>query len=164
MKKLFMFLFIGLSLCFVSLSLAVPVIIDIKGSQGAIFPIELAPKVLEQCSRQTPSAKEGFWVPTESQVRRLESLLPNYVSRNPPRLAPDLVKHLSEYNRQYIGVLENGKKIIYVNFFIKELYKEKPLLWQEQAVIVCDGGEGFWGIEFNVESEKFSNLITNGVA
>jgi hypothetical protein len=28
----------------------------------------------------------------------------------------------------------------------------------------CDGGKGFWGILFNIETKEFSELAFNGVA
>lgn len=133
---------------------------------GVILDVALGPAVLYQCSRPTPQATEGFWAPSTAQVNRLEELLPAYVAKNPPRLAPELVKILPKYKRQYVGVVSNKKKIIYVNFF-KSSELESPSLvyvaydWRKEAVVVCDGGDWFLGVEYDVATETFSNLFPN---
>jgi hypothetical protein len=69
------------------------------------------------------------------------------------------VKHPERYYRQYLGIIVHGRKIIYINAFC-----EKPLdFWQERFYEVCDGGGCFWGVEYDVDSGRFSNLQMNGV-
>jgi hypothetical protein len=137
--------------------------ISANGSEGVILPRKLVPEVLNQCSRPAPSVKEGVWEPTAKDIKRLEGLLPAYVAAHPPQLAPDLLRTLKQYKRQYAGVIQKGRRIIYVNVFLSyPSYGSDD--WRRTAVVVCDGGAAFWGIEFDVASGTFSNLFTNGVA
>jgi hypothetical protein len=34
--------------------------------------------------------------------------------------------------------------------------------WRSQLVLVCDGGIGFWGVEFDTASNTFSHIAYNG--
>ena len=62
---------------------------------------------------------------------------------------------------QYVGIKIKGKKFIYINAFADS---KPPTDWKEKAVIICDGGESSWGVLYNVETGKFSELAFNGVA
>jgi len=88
--------------------------------------------------------------------------LPGYLAKNPSRRYSEIGSNLALYGRQYAGVITNKKRIIYVNFFIKEMPPDAKAI--KTPVIVCDGGDGYWGIEFDVDTETFSNLETNGEA
>ena len=65
-----------------------------------------------------------------------------------------------EYHRQYVGIVVNGKRLIYGNFYpasVSEYFDEKST-----PVVVCDGGASFWGIVFEPESSVFLELQVNG--
>jgi hypothetical protein len=71
------------------------------------------------------------------------------------------IKDPESYYLQYAGIVVGGKKYIYINAFSG--MKEVPR-WREQPVIVCDGGDGFWGVMYEVEGGKFVELAVNGAA
>jgi hypothetical protein len=56
--------------------------------------------------------------------------------------------------------VRGGHKTIYVNLFLPE-YGEQ---WRRDVVLVCDGGIGFWGVEFDITSNAFVHIAYNGVA
>jgi hypothetical protein len=65
---------------------------------------------------------------------------------------------LSHFRRQYAGFLRADHKTIYANLFLPEYGAE----WRHQVVMVCDGGAGFWGVEFDVTSQTFVHIAYNG--
>lgn len=129
--------------------------------EGVIFPKEKAGEVLKQCSRPTPQA-DGYWDVTKEDILKLERALPDYAKLNSPKHCEDLVQKLSLYKRQYVGIIVQGRKIIYVNTLLPNEYSGRS--WKMEPEMVCDGGCDFWGVEFDVESGQFSNLYSNGEA
>lgn len=85
--------------------------------------------------------------------------MPTYLRSRTDDEAARVLSRLSQYRRQYAGFTSAGRKTIYVNFFLP-VYGEQ---WRTEVVLVCDGGIGFWGIEFDTTSNKFSHIAYNGV-
>ena len=130
----------------------------LPGAGVFILPVNAGQSLLRQCSRGTPTNVSQFWNPSPEQIQKLESLLPQYVrhgtDRNPN--IPDNV----EYHRQYVGIVVNGKRLIYGNFYpasVSDLFDEKSM-----PVVVCDGSASFWGIVFDPEANVFLDLKVNG--
>lgn len=130
----------------------------LPGAGVFILPVNAGQSLLRQCSRETPTNVSQFWNPSPEQIQKLESLLPQYVrhgtDRNPN--IPDNV----EYHRQYVGIVVNGKRLIYGNFYpasVSDLFDEKSM-----PVVVCDGSAYFWGIVFEPDSSAFLDLQVNG--
>lgn len=79
------------------------------------------------------------------------------------------IEPLNEYGYQYIGLIINDQRYIYINAFLlnifyghddfETIYKD----WQTKPIIFCDGGNGFWGVLFDVNTKLFSQLSINGV-
>src|SRR3569833_4113678 len=121
--------------------------------QVTILPTSSGTEGLHQCSRATVKA-ESFWEPTPKEIWALEGRLKAF-------LAKPGVRHphysLADYNRQYVGVNSGGRRLIYGNFFHKDTFDLNPWpfpdkkrdFWRKEAVIVCDGGDAYWGIVFD---------------
>ena len=112
--------------------------------------------VLTQCSRAAPEAK-GFWSPTAADIRALERRLPSYLARqqgNRPSIG-------TPYYRHYVGVTHDGRRSIYLSAF--PVGTAEPD-WRRHAQIVCDGGNVFWGVEYDPLTKQFTNLSVNGEA
>ena len=89
----------------------------------------------------------------------LEQRLPDFLRQMQPQLK------LQQYYRQYVGVIAGGKKLIYLNAFISGGLAVNPNKdWKTTAIIVCDGGDGFWGVEFDPADNAFHHYASNGVA
>jgi hypothetical protein len=117
---------------------------------GAIFSPAQAKQLLHQCSRSVPSATD-FWQPH----RRADSNAPSQPVFN--------------FGRQYAGLIVGGRKIVYVNVFPNDMTDfdgKKPVRydWKSKPVIVCDGGDNFFGIEYDPETKTFSHFEFNGYA
>jgi hypothetical protein len=133
------------------------------------FSVALEPKAgkktLDQCSRCAPRKYTRIWKVDEQQVQLLEDnflLILNVSSFNGIGIS-----NLTQYAFQYVGLTIQKKKYIYINSFLardqQELDKSHPL-WQTKAVVVCDGGSGYWGILFELDSHVFFALCINGRA
>ena len=125
----------------------------------AILPVSQGPALIRQCSRGAPSGVSEFWEPSISQILAIEQRLPEFL-----RSTSHSIK-ASDYLRQYVGVVSHGRKLIYLNAFIRGGLTVNPKKdWKTMAVIVCDGGDGFWGVEFDPADNSFHHFESNGVA
>lgn len=105
---------------------------------------------------------DGFWTPSEDDIFKLEEGLAEYLSQNSSYFfsQPPAWERLNEYQRQFIGLERGGRQIIYGNYFCNS----GGVNWWEKLVIVEDGGDCFFQIEYDVESEMFIKLLVNGVS
>jgi hypothetical protein len=92
-------------------------------------------------------------------VLEIENRLQEFLGKNGHKLM------LSDSYRQYIGVISHGKKLIYLNAFDKSILTDSAEHrdWRTKALIICDGGDAFWGVEFDPADNTFHNLQFNGV-
>ena len=141
-----------------SASLAQSSQMKLPGAGAFILPVNAGQSLLRQCSRGTPANVSQFWNPSPEQIRRLESLLPQYLRHGTDR-NPNIPENV-EYHRQYVGIVVDGKRLIYGNFYpasVSDLFDEKSM-----PVVVCDGSASFWGVVFEPESSAFLDLQVNG--
>ena len=122
---------------------------------GVIFTGTQAKDLIHQCSRITPEKVTAQRKPSSDQIAELEAKLPDF-----KRALKRPSAQLSSFYRQYAGFIAGGRKIVYVNLFPKDIDPQ----WRTRAVGVCDGGESFWGVEFEVDTGKFVNAAFNGNA
>ena len=77
------------------------------------------------------------------------------------------VKDLEKYGYQYIGVTIKKKNYIYINAFRVESeggFERFHKNWKTEPMAVCDGGQSFWGVLFDLDTSRFSQLSINGFA
>lgn len=165
MKQIFLFLFLAVEFS--------------ANSQGTnftpLFSAGLDTKsgklLLTQCSRVTPKNVSEFWTISRTNIKDLESSfgkIYSLISReccSPGRK----VDSLKNFGFQYVGVIINGKKFIYINAFpfaeVELIKKYKANFDPTKAPVkVCDGGPHFWGSLFDIETKMFSALNFNGTA
>jgi hypothetical protein len=145
-------------------SLAQSLEIKLPGAGTFILPDHAGRSLLKQCSRDTPANVSQFWNPSTQQIQKLESLLPKYLrdGADPRRSIPSNV----EYHRQYVGIVVNGKRLIYGNFYPADVLYPTSVFdhldERSTPVVVCDGGPAFWGVVFDPESNAFLDLRVNG--
>ncbi len=99
-----------------------------------------------------------FWTPTKEQVLDAEAEIERVLKDKPPAESPDLWQKLPLYKRQYVGIIINGHKRIFCNFYCTE----EPL--DCKPVLYADGGDCFFKIEYDVEGRKVEKLEINGNA
>lgn len=129
--------------------------------------------LLRQCSRETPKGRIGLWRPDWTQIDALEAKLPRALLIAPkdtpiiqrPGESPQALNTTSptlEFERrQYVGLVRDGRRYIYGNFFPKDPGTTE---WLREPVLVCDGGADFFGVEYDVERGEFTHLAFNGYA
>lgn len=66
---------------------------------------------------------------------------------------------LPEYKRQYVGIVVDGHKRIFCNFFCAD---DLPL--SDKPFVVFDGGEWFFRIQYDLEDKKCYHFNANGYA
>jgi hypothetical protein len=108
----------------------------------------------------------GNWSPASTQIadleKRLFPLLLQQLSRERSQRKPE------DYLRQYVGFVIGGRKVIYVNGVHRSYIEETKKLripgsdWEHQAIFVCDGGDDFFGAEYDVDTKSVANLLFNG--
>jgi hypothetical protein len=91
------------------------------------------------------------WTPAEDDLQAAEDA----VLAAP---AGDREPEIEGY-RQYVGIVENGERKIIVNSMCDEMEG-----WDEQYIMVMDGGSCFWNAVYNVETGELESLIVNGDA
>lgn len=104
----------------------------------------------------------NYWTITDFDFENLENRLEKYL-RNEADLQgyTDLPDKFRKHSRQYVGKIEDGKKIIFINFFC---WHHDFDYWKRDLVIVLDGGDCFFSLEYDIQTKKFSELWINGEA
>lgn len=164
--------------CSMNTSLRIPLLVILflavagrcfaQQSDYVVLDSSEAAAAVKQCSRWAPEI-EGSWNPTKEDVAKLEANL-----RKISALKADSccalrasIEHPEKFIRQYVGIIVGGRKLVYVNAFFPEdnLLQSKPGRpdWRKVALIICDGGEYFWGVIFDPCTATFSGLAMNGV-
>jgi hypothetical protein len=139
-----------------------------------LLPVSALSATMKQCSRATPHAT-GAWMPSTAQLLELESQLPQLATLATQQgISPSIGDRTASF-RQYLGVIVDGHRFIYVNAALSTEKPAKaahlasqgagtPFRAEPKPIIVCDGGNYFWGVLYDPETKKFSQLETNGFA
>jgi hypothetical protein len=110
------------------------------------------------CSRKGPQNVTGSWELDQAEVERIDSALMKHIVRGGLKsrlaLAPD------GYVRQYLGLVSQGRRFVYVNAFGVRAGEDMAKARSELAVW-CDGGSLFWGVEYDLRTRSFLNFATN---
>lgn len=105
----------------------------------------------------------GDWVPTVEEIRALENQLNAYLPQHQKAfdgMKKPIEERLPTYKRQYWGVLEDEKKVVFANFFCHAFDYD----WMNERVFVLDGGDCYFQIRYDVETESLFDLRVNGSA
>jgi len=133
---------------------ASPMLVSDAAYEGIVVPAELAANFYQGLTGEQASA---YWTATPEDIAALEAALPPYLQTAAAERSPDLWQNVATYQRQYIGLVEADEPRIYANFFCNA-----PDDWQQQPVLVMDGGDCFFQVEYLPASGQFENLIING--
>lgn len=143
----------------------------------------------QPCSRAKPPKFQDTWQPREADIKDLEERL-SLLQQLKSSLCchpGGRVKNVHAYYRQYVGIVVNGRKLIYINAIeirsLTENQSNAEVLcrefrahysdcvrnlnhasdrWRQQPITACDGGDSFWGAIYNPETKDFSDLAFNG--
>lgn len=118
-----------------------------------ILPARLATKI----------AKQGTWQPTKADIDGIEANLSQVSKLQAENWKSPAIRidHPETYFRQYIAILRDGKRRIYVNAFCaKEFLSD----WRDRLIVVDDGATCFWQALYDPATKKFSSLTINSRA
>ncbi len=124
--------------------------------------------MLRQCSRAAPDTVDSFFNLTSNDVQKLENNFKKVlkIKAKDCCLLNGMIKNIKNYCFQYVGFVINNKKYIYINALqmesvqdLKTIYKD----WKTSPIIICDGGNSFWGVIYDLETGLFTQLSINGV-
>ena len=102
-----------------------------------------------------------YWSPSTADVLAVEEGVADFLKQNESAFYTDrpVWERLDEYNRQYIGIVWDGRNILYANFFCSD----EPD-WKENFVLVMDGGACYFQFKFDPNKGEFFQLQVNGEA
>ena len=109
-----------------------------------------------------PGSHAETWEPTLGDMNDVEANLAQITALSKADADPS--RHIDspgEYYRQYLAVLIDGKKNIYVNALCSV---DQESNWRKRLIVVADGGKCFWHAMYDLSTQKFSNLTINGRA
>ena len=109
-------------------------------------------------------ADAEYWSPAKADVHKIESGLPAYLQENKSAFymtdAP-VWDQLDEYNSQYVGVVLEGRKIIYASYLCRI---GEDTNWKENFIFVADGGACYFKFKYDTSTGEFFDLVVNGEA
>jgi len=124
--------------------------------EGVIFSRERAEQM--NLALFLGSTLEGYWTPGEADIMELEGGLESYLQQEVSQDHPDILQRLPEYKRQYFGLVESGRREIYANFFCMASVAD----WKRNFVMVLDGGDCFFHVKYDVNTDAFFDLYVQG--
>jgi hypothetical protein len=113
-------------------------------------------KLLEDCAGSKLMEKvDTFWTPNEREYQDLEL---NLFKLN------NQIKDLNKYIIQYVGIIFNGSKYIYINAFDKRDLNEAKRIYLDltsASVVPCGGGKYYWRVLYDVNLKDFMEAQFN---
>jgi hypothetical protein len=129
-------------------------------TRWVILPETEAEHAKKLCSRPGPPEFQGTWKPSDGEIQTMESRLSRISRlRTESGIAGVQIKHPDRYYRQYLGIVIDNRKFIFINALCED---KPPESWSQVLTDVCDGG-CYWGVVYDVETGEFSHLEMNGV-
>jgi hypothetical protein len=131
-------------------------------SRGFVLEGYAAERLFSQCTRTAPKP-QGWWQPDTISIENLRAAFTTY-----SRWVIDSRRFsISNYYCQYAGFTQGNRKLIYCNFFTispheESLRKDWDVWLRTHPQIVCDGGDEFFGVVYDVEKRKFFDYKPNG--
>ena len=128
--------------------------------------LEWAQMLTEQCGR-APITVSGAWLPSRLDIEKLEDALGAMLSDKLSRLPPMGLKLVPEaYYRQYAGVFvaaEPTRRFVYINGIHENyvLMKPKNYVLRSRPVVVCGGGDWYFGALYDADTGEFSKFEFN---
>lgn len=109
------------------------------------------------------NAQEWFQ-PTDDDIAGVESGLAGSLGQIPQRGGPSVIAKLDSYQRQYVGKVLNGRRVLAINAVCESEMDIFERHWDESVAVVADGGECFWQAEIDIETGVAQRFGVNGFA
>lgn len=111
-----------------------------------------------------PGVAVQSWQPTEADLRGLEVNLPQISNLRESVSRPSRhIDNPNQYFRQYLAIVQSGRKQVFVNAFCVNGANDWTD-WRYHLHVIVDGGDCYWQTWYDPITQKYSNLMINGVA
>jgi hypothetical protein len=112
----------------------------------------------------------NLWNPDKSDLIKVNEILNKaLLDKQFYFLKKQSLSQLQKNYRQYICYLnEKGEKIVYINSMCElsidydKNNKPVPFDWKNEMIQISDGGDCYWNIKINLNTEKYYDLMING--
>ena len=134
------------------------VLIETETYAGAIFADVATSEFISWFGEPSNS----FWTPIPGDVTLFEAGLVAFLqeSHSAYQDTAPIVERLPDYTRQYFGIVRNTEALIFANFFCDGEAHD----WLETAVVVMDGGNCYFQVIYNADTNTYLSLSVNGDA
>ena len=124
----------------------------------AVIDTSKLKKVALSCNDSELKDIKKCWIISFRDINILE----NNFKKIHKYFSGDKVDSLSLFTFQYLGVLRNSDRCIYINAFpTRDMAKWERINWKTEPINICGGGESFWRALFNIETREFIYLEFN---
>ncbi|MCK9555099.1 hypothetical protein M0R36_04710 [bacterium] len=136
--------------------------ISLNALAGQVIPREYQIILTDNSQSWGPKIE---WIPTEPQtslaLKRIEQYLKtnNTFPSDFEEQKKTILKSLSKYSVQFVGIVVDGRKLIHCNFFPRSANLKDV---RNTYVFVFDGGTSFWRIDYDIERDSCLNFEVNG--
>jgi hypothetical protein len=134
--------------------------------RSVLLPASEAKTVVAEYPKSGPKSINGVWEPTQADIDGLEINLHQISEMSRKSKSPWMqIEHPENYIRQYVGVLQDGQKRIYINAFCGFNGGQPPQTsyWKNHLYIIYDGGSCVWRSMYDITSKTFLELSINGL-
>jgi hypothetical protein len=107
-----------------------------------------------------------FWEPSVDDISRSEECVRRFLAsvQDDPNAyqkedAAFILENLENYRRQYVGIVVDGEKRIWVNSFLAD---DSFPDWQRIPVDVDGGGNHYWQLEYLLAKDECTNFHVHG--
>jgi hypothetical protein len=137
-----------------------PIATQAQDPRAVLLPESAAKQLKQLCSRESPKY-DGTWTPSATALATMESRIDKIGDIKLKGHGMEIqIKDPRQAYRQYVGILIGGQRYVYISGSCRKT----DARWHDRLQNVCDGGECFWSVLYNVQSGSFSDLETNGDA
>lgn len=127
-----------------------------------VFPVGTGKGVIFPAGRghvegYSPEQVAEFWTPSREEVFGAENHIEAYLQAN----APSLISNIGRYARQYTGFYLGNQRFLFIQFLCG---LPSELDWRCAPVVVDDGGDCYFHLEYDMDAKSCRNLWVNGNA
>ncbi|MGH7280832.1 MAG: hypothetical protein ACRELY_04860 [Polyangiaceae bacterium] len=129
--------------------------------------------VIQDPAPDIAGAYRGYWHVSDHDAQHADEGVEGYVRSKRAEIADKL----GDYDGQIFGIIdESGRKLIHFNFLctrgleqMNRIDSEHPELtgratWQHHVLLVNDGGDCYFHLDFDPETGEYEGLTVNGDA
>jgi len=115
------------------------------------------------------------WIPGKDDILIVENAIDQAIRNDEFKFLDEPVKkHVIGYYKQFIPYINSeGDRIILLNAFC-ELFEVPPSIeeddqewktvdWQNEYIVVDDGGWFFWHVTINVDKQEYEDFVVNDI-